>query len=55
MLTLEDKIEIQKQITLEKDKRNLDCEQFTDLTSAEQHLKNIKLWKNKIRDINAIK
>ena len=41
MLTLEDKIQIQKQITLEKERRDLNCEQFTDLTSAEQHLKNI--------------
>jgi len=41
MLPMEEKIEIQKKIALEKDKRNLDCSKFTDLLSAEENLKNI--------------
>ena len=40
-LTLEEKVEIQKIITLEKSKRELDCEIFSDLTSAEDNLKQI--------------
>jgi len=41
MLSIEEKIEIQKKIAFEKDKRNLDCSKFTDLLSAEENLKNI--------------
>ena len=41
MLSMEEKIEIQKKIALEKDKRNLDCSKFTNLLSAEENLKNI--------------
>ena len=40
ILSMEEKIEIQKKIALEKDKRNLDCSKFTDLLSAEESLKN---------------
>ena len=40
MLSMEEKIEIQKKIALEKDKR-IDCSKFTNLLSAEENLKNI--------------
>ena len=40
-LSIEEKIEIQKKIVLEKESRNLDCSQFSELLSAEENLKNI--------------
>lgn len=40
-LSIEEKIEIQKKIALEKERRNLDCSQFSELLSAEENLKNI--------------
>ena len=40
-LSLQEKVEIQKIITLEKTKRELDCEIFSDLMSAEDNLKQI--------------
>ena len=38
---LYEKIKIQKKIVLEKERRNLDCSQFSELLSAEENLKNI--------------
>ena len=40
-LSIEVKIESQKKIVLEKERRNLDCSQFSELLSAEENLKNI--------------
>lgn len=40
-LTLEKKAEVQKLITLEKNRRNLLCEEYSELTSAEENLKEI--------------
>ena len=40
-LSIKEKIEIQKKIVLEKERRNLDCSQFSELLSAEENLKNI--------------
>tara|TARA_Y100001970_G_scaffold281245_1_gene391612 strand:+ start:728 stop:1048 length:321 start_codon:yes stop_codon:yes gene_type:complete len=40
-LSFEEKLEIEKEISLEKSKRKLNCEIFSDLISAENNLKRI--------------
>ncbi len=40
-LSLEEKAEIQKLITIEKNNRNLVCDEYSKLTSAEENLKEI--------------
>ena len=40
-LSLEEKVELQKKIALEKNKRNLVCEEYSELTSAEDNLEQL--------------